>query len=216
MLPRCPSVYPWGVFQRRGGEKGPPKGRPRCTADLRSSSSDSLSAPFRNSVRFCGELGQGFFQTLNNRWASRTIPTDRHVDSAHDRLSRHAKDEVDTAFNHRIYRMAACSSTTPWVVISCRGGAPTTACGPMISRTSWESGSRHNNHYNLDAISVFLIPLPPSPAVLESLRPVSFTTSSCAAINDEKHFVATRRSISYSETIPTSSAAKVTVVSSPR
>ena len=48
---------------------------------------------------------------------------------------------------------------------------------------------RHNNHYNLEAMSVFCYPSrhgPPS----QVLRQVSFTTSSCAAINDEKRFVA--------------------------
>src|SRR4030095_354877 len=65
-----------------------------------------------NAVHSCGELGRRFFQTLNNRWASRNIPIGRHVGSAsvHNTLFHQAKDEVDAAFIHRIYRMAACSS----------------------------------------------------------------------------------------------------------
>src|SRR5262245_5851023 len=61
-----------------------------------------------DAVHSCGELGRRFFQTLNNRWASRTIPIDRHVDSQYaippgERRGRRG-------INHRIYRMAACSS----------------------------------------------------------------------------------------------------------
>ena len=37
---------------------------------------------------FVTSFREDFFRTLSNRWASRTIPTDRHAGSIHDRLSR--------------------------------------------------------------------------------------------------------------------------------
>jgi len=46
-----------------------------------------------------------FFQTLNNRRASRITPTDPHVGSVHDGLSHQLQGEVDVAFSHRMYRI---------------------------------------------------------------------------------------------------------------
>jgi hypothetical protein len=50
-------------------------------------------------------FGENFFKTPNNRRAYRTIPTDRHVGSAHDRLSHPLKGEVGAAFSSCIYRI---------------------------------------------------------------------------------------------------------------
>jgi hypothetical protein len=50
-------------------------------------------------------FGENVFKRQIIRGATRTTPTDRHVGSAHDRLSRPLKGEVGAAFSSCIYRI---------------------------------------------------------------------------------------------------------------